>query len=270
MIGVFDSGFGGLTIFKDIEKRLPNHDYIYLGDNARAPYGNHSQEIIFEYTKQAVDYLFNQDCQLIILACHTASAEALHKLQQEYLPKRWPGKNVLGVIRPIAEEAIRLSAGKKVAVIGTQSTIDSNSYIREINHQDQFIAVIQQACPLLVPLIEEGLIEEPSTREILVDYLEPIRKAKPDVLVLGCTHYGWLYGMINEILEGQVQILNSGQIVAEKLADYLQRHPGLVRPSQSERQRIFLTTDNNIKFDLKAQKWLGREIKSQTIKLNNQ
>lgn len=269
MIGVFDSGFGGLTIFKDIEKCLPNHDYIYLGDNARAPYGNHSQDVIYEYTRQAVDYLFQAGCNLIILACHTASAEALRKLQREYLPKKWSGKKVLGVIRPIAEEAIRLSAGKKVAVIGTPSTIDSKSYIREIQHQDPSITVIQQACPLLVPLIEEGLIEEPSTREILVAYLEPIRKAKPDVLILGCTHYGWLYDIINQLLEGQVKILDSGQIVAEKLADYLHRHPGLMQPSQSEVQRIFLTTNSNERFNRAAQKWLGREIKSQTIKLNS-
>ncbi|PWB38894.1 MAG: glutamate racemase [Parcubacteria group bacterium] len=267
MIGIFDSGFGGLTIFGDIERQLPEYDYIYLGDNARAPYGNHSQELIYEYTRQAVDYLFNQGCDLIILACHTASAEALRKLQQEYLPKNWPGKNVLGVIRPIAEEAIRLSSGKKVAVIGTQSTIDSQSYIREIQHQDPSIAVIQQACPLLVPIIEEGQIQAPSTRQILRDYLESIKEAKPDVLILGCTHYGWLYDIINKLLGGQVQILDSGRIVAEKLADYLARHSDLVKKSLAEPQRIFLTTDDNKKFDRAAQKWLGREIKSQIIKL---
>ena len=129
MIGVFDSGFGGLTIFKNIESKLPNYDYIYLGDNARAPYGNHSQEVIYEYTRQAVDFLFKEGCSLIILACNTASAEALRKLQQDYLPKKYPGKNILGVIRPMAEVAASITKNKVIGVMGTRSTIESNSYI---------------------------------------------------------------------------------------------------------------------------------------------
>lgn len=267
MIGIFDSGFGGLTIFSEIEKQLPQYDYIYLGDNARAPYGNHSQEVIYQYTRQAVDYLFKAGCDLIILACHTASAEALRKLQREYLRQNWPGKNVLGVIRPIAEEAIRLSTGKKVAVIGTQSTIDSQSYIREIAHQDASITVIQKACPLLVPIIENGQIEEQSTREILQNYLTPIKEAQADVLILGCTHYAWLYDIIDKLLDQRVQILDSGQIVAQKLSDYLARHPQFAQVDSTSPQRIFLTTDSNEKFDQAAQKWLGRTIKSKTINI---
>jgi len=266
MIGIFDSGFGGLTIFKDIENRLPNYDYIYLGDNARAPYGQLSQQIIYNYTKQAVDWLFGQGCQLIILACNTTSAEALRQIQQEHLPSRWPGRNVLGVIRPLAEAAI-LTGSKKVAVIGTESTIESGSYNRELKHQNPNIEIIQQACPLLVRLIEAGQEKEESSREILGCYLEPIKKANPDVLILGCTHYGWLADDIVEFLGPRVKILDSGQIIAAKLADYLDRHPEFKQLFIDPGRRVFLTTDNSVKFDQAATRWLGRQISSKTIKL---
>ncbi len=267
MIGVFDSGFGGLTIFKAIEKTLPKHDYIYLGDNARAPYGNHSQSVIYEYTRQAVDYLFAQGCELIILACNTASAEALRKLQQDYIPKKYPGKNILGVIRPLVEEAAILSKNKVIAVLGTRSTVESNSYVRELQTQNKKIRVVQQACPLLVPLIEENWEKAPETRMIIKKYVQPVKSHHPDTVILGCTHYGWVQKDIQRYFGKNIQVLDSGKIVAKKLQEYLVRHPEFVRLDKGKVQRIFLTTDSHLKFELAAKKYLGREIKAKKISL---
>ncbi len=196
MIGIFDSGYGGLTIFKEIEKKLPQYDFVYLGDNARTPYGERSQNIIYKYTTQAIDYLFSRDCDLIILACNTASALALRKIQQEYLPERHKAKNVLGVIRPLAEEVGELSKNSKVAVLGTTSTVESGSYIEEFENIDRNIKVIQQACPLLVPLIEQSKENSPETSIVLMEYMRPVKKEEPGVVVLGCTHYGFLQSAI--------------------------------------------------------------------------
>lgn len=267
MIGVFDSGFGGLTIFKEIEVKLPNYDYIYLGDNARAPYGNHSQEVIYEYTRQAVDYLFQAGCDLIILACNTASAEALRKLQQEYVPQKYSGKNVLGVIRPLAEAAAGITKNKIVGVMGTRSTVESRSYIKELKQHIKDIRVIQQACPLLVPLVEENWESHPATKIILKKYIEPLKNSQPDTIILACTHYGWLQSDIIRYFGKQIKVLDSGKIVSEKLVDYLQRHPEYVNPGKKRGQRIFLTTDNHQRFARAAQKYLGRKIKAKTINL---
>lgn len=264
MIGVFDSGYGGLTIFKYIEEKLPQYDYIYLGDNARAPYGDRSQEIIYEYTKQAIDYLFAQGCDLIILACNTASSMALRKIQQEYLPKHYPTKRVLGVIRPLAEAVGELAKNRVVAVMGTNSTIQSGAYINEFAEIDPNIKVIQQACPLLVPLIEESREDRPETKIVLTEYIRPLKQQSPDAVVLGCTHYGFLEDLIVGQFGQDSKVLNSGQIVAQKLTEYLDRHPDLVKKS-STNKRVFLTTNSNKKFDQAAQKFLGRAIKSITI-----
>lgn len=266
MIGVFDSGFGGLTIFKEIQAKLPDYDYIYLGDNARAPYGHHTQSVIYEYTRQAVDYLFNQGCDLIILACNTASSEALRTLQQEYLPKKYPGKNVLGVVRPLAEAASQITKNNKVAVIGTVSTIESQAYIRELKTLNNKIEVYQQACPLLVPLVEESQESTPEAKSILHKYLESIHNQQLDVLILGCTHYGFFTEEISNYFGESVIILNSGEIVADKLVEYLQRHPEFNSQSTNP-QTVFLTTDDNLKFNKAATKYFGKEIKAKTIKL---
>ena len=268
MIGIFDSGFGGLTIFKDIEAKLPNYNYIYLGDNARAPYGNNSQEVIYEYTRQAVDYLFAQNCKLIILACNTASAEALRKLQQEYVPQKYPGKNILGVIRPLAEEAVGITKNKVIGVMGTRSTIESKSYVKELQRLTKEIQVIQQACPLLVPLVEENWESHPETKMILKKYIVPLKDNRPDTIILACTHYGWLQSDIVRYFGKDIKVLDSGEIVARKLVDYLQRHPEYVSPAKKRGKRIFLTTDNHKKFALAAQKYLGRKIIAKTISLN--
>ncbi|RJQ35677.1 glutamate racemase [Candidatus Parcubacteria bacterium] len=266
MIGVFDSGYGGLTIFKYIEKKLSQYDYLYLGDNARAPYGDRSQDLIYQYTKEAIDYLFAQGCDLIVLACNTASSMALRKIQQEHLPKFYPGKRVLGVIRPLAEAVASLPKNRIVAVMGTNSTVESGAYINEFAEVDPSIKVIQQACPLLVPLIENSQEDQPETKIILTQYMQPLREQNPDVVVLGCTHYGFLEDLIKDYFGSEVNVLNSGQVVAAKLADYLERHSELVKKSTNP-QRFFLTTGSSEKFDKAAKKFLGRNIESKTINL---
>lgn len=266
MIGVFDSGYGGLTVFKEIEKLLPDYDYIYLGDNARAPYGDRSQALIYNYSKQALDYLFGQGCDLVIFACNTASAMALRKLQQEYLGQNHPGKNVLGVIRPMAEAVNDLPKKNIVAIMGTTSTIESNAYVHEFANLDKNIKVVQQACPLLVPLIEASRENRPETKIIVTEYSRPLKKYNPDVVVLGCTHYAWLFDTIKNNFPANTIVLESGKIVAQKLKEYLDRHPEYAS-SSGQKQRIFLTTSSAEKFDLSAEKFLGRSIKSKTIKL---
>ena len=266
MIGIFDSGYGGLTIFKDIEKKLPQYDYIYLGDNARAPYGDRSQKLIYQYSQEAVDYLFAKGCKLIIFACNTASAMALRKLQQEYLPKKYPGRNVLGVIRPLVEAVSELKKNSKVGIMATSSTVESNAYINEFTDLNPSIGVVQQACPLLVPLIEESREAMPETKIILTEYIRPLKRASLDAIVLGCTHYGWLQEMVANSFGPEVVVLRSGQIVADKLAEYINRHPEYDSPSKKP-SRIFLTTNDNYKFNQAAEKFLGRKIKSKSIKI---
>src|SRR3989344_3842504 len=174
MIGIFDSGIGGLTITKEVLRQLPKYQLLYLGDTARTPYGNRSQELIYKFTKQAVDYLFKQGCQLIIIACNTASAEALRKIQQEWLPSHYPDRKVLGVIRPVAEEAAKVSRFGRVGVVGTRGTVVSGAYERELKALRPDITVYQQACPLLVPLVEEGWQDRPETMKIISNYLRPL------------------------------------------------------------------------------------------------
>ncbi|MFA6525165.1 MAG: glutamate racemase [Patescibacteria group bacterium] len=269
MIGIFDSGFGGLTIYKNIEEALPQYDYVYLGDNARAPYGNRSQEVIYEYARQAVDFLFDQGCDLIILACNTTSAEALPKLQREYLPKKYPDKNILGVIRPLAEAAAIITKKKTVAVMGTRSTVESKSYVRELHNKDSKIKVVQQACPLLVPLIEENWEKRPETKMILKKYIRPLKNHQPDTVILGCTHYGWLQKDIQNYFGRRTKVLNSGKIVADKLAIYLQKHPQFAHESTTKPpKRNFFTTESNVRFESSARKYLGRNIQAKTIELN--
>jgi glutamate racemase len=266
MIGVFDSGYGGLSIFREIEKKISQYDYIYLGDNARAPYGDKSQEIIYKYSQEAVDYLSGKGCKLIILACNTASAVALRRLQQEYLPNKYPDINVLGVIRPLVETIAELKKNSKVGVMATSSTVDSNAYVNEFSEIDRNVRIFQQACPLLVPLIEESRENTPETSMILTEYIRPLKKLDLDAVVLGCTHYGWLQEMIEKSFGSEVNVLRSGDIIADKLLDYITRHPEYDKPSKSP-SRIFLTTNDNKEFDKAAEKFLGRKIKSKNIKL---
>jgi glutamate racemase len=289
MIGIFDSGFGGLAIFKEIIKLLPDYNYIYLGDSARLPYGNRSQETIYEFTKEAVDFLFKQGCELIIIACGTASAESLRKIQQEYLPrtnfklinsklvrgkpKNYPQHRVLGIIRPLAEEAVRISRFGRIGVAGTKSTIASGAYRRELeklktqNSKLKILEIFQQACPLLVPLIEEGWIKKPETKMILKKYLRPLKEKKVDTLILGCTHYPLLYQEFSRIMGKRCRVLKSGEIVAKSLQDYLRRHPEIESKINQNRQRTFYTTDDPVSFAELGSKFFGEKFEAEKIVL---
>lgn len=288
MIGVFDSGFGGLTIFKELVKKLPQYNYIYLGDSARAPYGNRSQDLIFEWTQQAVDYLFEpthqtfgsggkpphqtfgsggkQGCQLIILACNTASAEALRKIQQEYLPLKYPERRVLGVIRPTVEEAIKITKNNKIGVIGTERTVSSEAFIKEIKKLNSSIKVFQQACPLLVPMIEAGGHDWEGVDLILKKYLAPLIEKKIDTLILGCTHYPIIKDKIKKIT-GQIQLVSQEEIIGPKLFDYLKRHPEIEKKLGKSKKRIFLTTDSTDKFQKLGSQFFGKKISPKIISL---
>ena len=267
MIGVFDSGFGGLTVLKEILKVLPQYDYLYLGDNARAPYGDKSDEIIYNYTQQAVDFLFKHGCQLIIIACHTASAKALRRIQQEYLPKHYPNRRVLGVAVPSVEEAVNFSQNKRLGVIGTKATIESQVYEKELKKLRNDLVIHGQACPLLVSLVEEGWIGKPEIRMILKKYLRPLKLNKIDTLILGCTHYPLLIKDLVRLMGKRVKIVDPGKVVAEKLKDYLLRHQAIEEKLSKHGQVIFYTTDDPNKFKQLGERFLGKTIK-QVEKVN--
>ena len=225
MIGVFDSGLGGLTILSEFLKKLPLYDYLYLGDNARTPYGSKSQEAIYTYTRQAVNFLFNEGCILIILACNTASTKALRKIQQEWLPVTYPDRRVLGVVIPLAESAVESTRYGRIGVIGTQATIDSKVYEEELQKLKTELKIYGQACPLLVPLVEEGWVGKPEANMILKKYLYRIKRKMIDTLILGCTHYSFLEKDISRIMGRNCRILNGPEIISDKLKNYLLRHP---------------------------------------------
>jgi len=210
MIGVFDSGFGGLVVLREFLQVLPQYDYLYLGDNARIPYGTRSDRVVYRFTEQAVDYLFRQGCQLIIVACHTASAKALRTIQQVYLPAHYPERRVLGVVIPTVEEALSRSRRRCVGVIATEGTVASCSFELELRKLDPGVRVVQQACPLLVPLIESGEQEWEGTDMILRRYLLPLKDAGVDTLILGCTHYSILKDKIAAIMGDGITLVCSG------------------------------------------------------------
>jgi glutamate racemase len=236
-IGVFDSGLGGLVVAQAIMARLPQYDYLYLGDTRRVPYGGRSQETIHEFTSEALNYLFAQNCQLIILACNTASAEALRKSQQEYLPRYYPDRRVLGVIIPTAEEVFSVHRPRRVGVLATKSTVESNAYARELNRQCPNVEVAQLAAPLLVPLLEnDGL---PYLEPILKDYLAKLKDI--EALVLGCTHYALIKEDVRAAVS--VPVYSSDEIVPTKLADYLHRHPEIEAKLGRNGERLYHLTD---------------------------
>ena len=255
-IGVFDSGLGGLTVLKKFLRLVPGYHYLYLGDTARVPYGDKSPETIYKYVTEAVEFLFKKNCHLVIIACNTASAQALRKLQQEWLPLHYPNRRVLGVIRPLAEEAAKQKNGKKIGLIGTKATISSNSYNLEIKHLNPKLKVMGQSAPLLVPLIEDGHANKPETNLILHGYLKPLKNI--DVLILACTHYPYLQKQIKNIMGPKVIILDTGKIIAKSLKDYLERHKV---PAGHTTAVAFYTTDKPQLFKKLAEKFLGRKIK---------
>ena len=261
MIGVFDSGLGGLTVLKEFLRVLPDYDYSYLGDNARAPYGNKSDEVIYNYTGEAVDFLFKQGCELIIIACHTASAKTLRRIQQGYLLKFYPERRVLGMIAPITEAAIELSRYHRLAVIGTKATISSGVYKKELEKLRNDLEIFQQACPLLVALVEEGWAGKPEANMILKKYLRPLKVKQVDTLILGCTHYPLMIKDIRRIMGRNVKVINPAIMAAEKLVDYLKRHQEIEKKLGKNKQLVFYTTDDANKFKALGERFLGREIK---------
>ncbi|MDP2950908.1 MAG: glutamate racemase [bacterium] len=266
-IGVFDSGFGGLAVFKEISQALPQYNYIYLGDTANCPYGNRSQKAIHSLTLKAVDFLFKQGCFLIILACNTSSSEALRRIQQEYLPKTYPSRRVLGVVVPACEEAVLLTKNRRIGVIATKATVSSLAFKKELTKLNPTIKVFQQACPLLVPLVEEGKHNLLATQAVLKSYLAPLLKEKVDTLILGCTHYGLLEKQIKQIVGLEVKVVSEGNIVALKLKDYLTRHPEIETKFALKGKRQFLTTGKIFKFKKLGSLFYGKAILPQKAKL---
>lgn len=250
MLGVFDSGVGGLNVLAAIRKRLPRHSILYLGDSARTPYGNRSRKAITWYTAECCFHLFERGCSLIVLACNTASAETLRVLQKEWLPGLREHfhrpLNIIGVIRPLAEEAVQISKSGRIAVVGTRSTIESKTYDAELTALRNDVRVISKACPLLVPLVEEGWIDKPETRRILRTYLLPIKAENPDVLILGCTHYEAMHHLFSAKMGNRCTVLSTPSIVSEKLEAYLDRHPEYAMLHDGK--MTFLTTGDPVRF----------------------
>lgn len=274
-IGVFDSGYGGLTILQAIRKVLPQYDYIYLGDNARAPYGTHSFEVIYRYTLQAVRYLFDQGCTLVILACNTASAKALRTIQQCDLPTINNASrkvNVLGVIRPTVEAVPTITQTGHVGILATPATVSSESYVLELAKISEAIQVAQQACPLWVPLIEAGEHESQGADFFVDKYLQSLlsRDPKIDTLVLGCTHYPLLLPKIEQWLKEakQVRVIAQGSLVADSLADYLKRHPEYRDQLSQNGTCTYLTTEDAGRFSESASLFLDAPVQAQQICLN--
>ncbi|RYD59459.1 MAG: glutamate racemase [Sphingobacteriales bacterium] len=269
-IGIFDSGYGGLTVFKSIAEQLSNYDYIYMGDNARAPYGNRSFETVHEYTLECVEWFFKQGCPLVILACNTASAKALRTIQQQNLPyMEDPTRRVLGVIRPTAEVIGNYTKTGSVGVLGTRGTVTSGSYPIEINHFYPSVKVRQLACPMWVPLIENNEYQNEGADYFVKKYLDQLltQDADIDTILLACTHYPLLLDKIRQILPTHITAVAQGDIVASSLADYLQRHPEMEQRLTKNSVRNFYTTDDPAGFDEQATIFFGQGVKSAAVEL---
>ena len=268
-IGVFDSGFGGLTVLKEFTKRLPQYDYIYLGDNARAPYGNRSFETVYHYTLQCVDWLFKQSCPLIVLACNTASAKALRTIQQNDLDKKFPGKKVLGVIRPTTEIIGEYSTTNHVGIMATTGTVNSNSYSIEIDKFFPQTKVVQQACPMLVPLIENNEFENKAADYFIQKYINELllHDDKIDTILLACTHYPLIKKRIEKFLPGNINVIAQAEIVATSLEDYLQRHAEIEIQISKHKTIQFYTTDSAEDFNAHASIFYGTSVDAKHIEL---
>lgn len=269
-IGIFDSGYGGLTIFNKIREAMPEYDYIYLGDNARTPYGPRSFEVVYRFTRQAVEKLFEEGCQLVILACNTASAKALRTIQQKDLPLWDAERRVLGVIRPTVELMDRISRTKHVGILGTSGTISSGSYSLEISKMFPHVRVTGEACPMWVPLVENNEFASPGADYFVQKHLEHILSIDPDIdtLVLGCTHYPLLMDKIRQYLPDGVTLFAQGQYVAESLKDYLYRHPEMDRRLTRRGYCRFLTTESAAKFSETASIFLSHPIEVEQISID--
>lgn len=269
-IGIFDSGYGGLTVFRSIADKLPQYDYLYLGDNARAPYGNRSFETVYEYTLQCVEWFFEQGCPLVILACNTASAKALRNIQQIDLPRIDPAKRVLGVIRPTAEAVGEYTHTNKVGVLGTRGTVNSGSYLKEIGNFYPEVEVFQHACPLWVPFIENGDYQDDGIDFYIRQDLEQLfaQSQAIDTVLLACTHYPLLADRIRKFLpDPGIKLLGQGNIVAESISDYLQRHPEMETQISKGGSKAFYTTDAASDFEENATRFFGESVTAKHVHL---
>ena len=268
-IGVFDSGYGGLTILSEIRKVMPQYDYIYLGDNARAPYGSRSFDIVYQFTLQAVNHLFKSGCQLVILACNTASAKALRTIQQNDLPKIDPDRRVLGVIRPTVEVLGELTKTGEIGILGTAGTIQSNSYPMEVAKMYPEFTTYGQACPMWVPLVEYRESENEGADYFVKKYIDQLFKQsnKIDTVILGCTHYPLLYKKICRYMPDGVKAIRQGPIVAASLRDYLDRHPEMDIRCSKNGTCSYLTTESTEKFSSMASIFLKEEVSAKQIEL---
>ena len=269
-IGVFDSGYGGLTILAELQQKLPGYDFLYLGDNARAPYGPRSFDVVYEFTLEAVEYLFNQGCELVVLACNTASAKALRTIQQKDLPNLFPTKRVLGVIRPSTEAIGEYSITNHVGILATEGTVKSESYVIEIGKFSPNTIVSQHACPIWVPLIENNKHFSEAGKMLIKEDVEKLleKDNQIDTIILACTHYPILKDYIQSIVPENVQIVAQGPIIAEKLENYLTRHPEIDQKCSKTGTTRYLTTENEAIFSQNASLFLNQEILAEHIKLN--
>ena len=268
-IGIFDSGYGGLTILNDIRKKLPEYDYLYLGDNARAPYGARSFDVVYEFTLEAIKELFSRGCELVIVACNTSSAKALRTIQQNDLPNIDPHKRVLGVIRPSSEVIGQHTQSNCIGILATQGTVDSESYIIEISKFSPECTVYQQACPMWVPLIENNKQDTEAGREFIKKDVETLLHSNKqiDTILLGCTHYPVVKEYLKSIVPKNVNIVSQGKIVADSLADYLWRHPLMNSECTKNGTVHFLTTENSNEFNSNATNYFGENVHAEHIKI---
>lgn len=268
-IGVFDSGYGGLTILNEFRKLLPEYDYLYLGDNARTPYGNRSFDTVYEYTLEAVRYLFSMNCPLIIIACNTASSKALRNIQQKYLPFNYPERRVLGIIRPTVEVLADLSKTKHVGILGTAGTVNSESYNIEVSKLYPDIKISSEPCPMWVPIVENSEIGSEGARYFVKENIDNIFCKDPeiDTLLLGCTHYPLLLPVIKQFVPATVKIISQGKYVAESLISYLSRHTDIEEACLKGGGCKYLTTESPYKFEETAHNFIKETVKAFHISL---
>ncbi|NNK81236.1 MAG: glutamate racemase [Flavobacteriales bacterium] len=268
-IGIFDSGYGGLTVFREILDALPRYDYVYLGDNARTPYGTRSLEKVYEFTLEGVKYLFSKGCHMVVLACNTSSANALRRIQREDLPSIGDHKRVLGVIRPTAERLSQLSDNGHIGICATEATVNSQSYVIEAAEYAPEVTIHQQACPMWVPIIENDEQDSLPARYFSEKYIELLLRQHQDIdsILLACTHYPILKNTISKYVPTGVNLLTQGEIVAESLKDYMKRHPWMDELCSKEGKQIFLTTDSANDFNTRATKYFGSPVLAQQVSI---
>jgi len=261
-IGIFDSGYGGLTVMRSIVDKLPQYDYLYFGDNARTPYGTRSFDTVYHYTRECVTHLFDMGCELVILACNTASAKALRTIQQNDLPRSSGNKRVLGVVRPTTEMVGRFSHSGHIGLFATNGTVASNSYVIEIGRFFPHMEVHQQACPMWVPLVENKQTDTEGAEWFVQQDCIQLLENDPriDTIILGCTHYPLLEPLIRRHVPEKVKLIAQGPVVADRLSDYLQRHPEIEAQCSKTGKRNFLTTDDPAVFSKKGSMFFGQQL----------